>query len=84
MSNLYTATKQDGKLFCGYCYERIAYPTILTEIDGGKLVQCPHCFRLNKVKENLPTSLNELMKAMQKPKKKGEIKRWRLNKVKQK
>jgi len=51
MSDIYTATTQDGKLFCGYCYQRIAYPEVLTENGDARLVQCPHCFRLNKVKQ---------------------------------
>lgn len=50
MSDLYHATIEDGKLFCGFCEERIANPRTLAENDGVKLVKCPHCFRLNKVK----------------------------------
>lgn len=49
MAELFKAHYKHGKLFCGYCEERIARPTVLIENGGARLVECPHCFRLNKV-----------------------------------
>lgn len=51
MSNLFTAyCDNEGKLICGYCCQRIVNPETLTENGTAKLVQCPHCWKLNKGK----------------------------------
>jgi uncharacterized Zn-finger protein len=51
MSDLYTATVQNGEVFCGHCSQRISHPKILTRNGTAKLLECPHCFMLNKVKK---------------------------------
>lgn len=50
MAELFNGHYKDGDLICGSCHKRIEYPRTLTENGKTRLVDCPHCFRLNKVK----------------------------------
>jgi len=52
MSDLYKAyqDKTDGQLICGSCGWRMRDPKVLVQNGDVKLVECQHCYRLNKVK----------------------------------
>lgn len=54
MSDLYMAVqdKVDGQLICGNCGGVMRSPKILSANGDAQLVECPHCWKLNKVKKN--------------------------------
>jgi len=50
MTELYHATIEDENVTCGSCGWLMRHPKVLLENGGVKLVECHHCYRLNKVK----------------------------------
>ena len=51
MSDLYHAYRdKDDLLICGFCGWRMRDPKVLVENGDAQLVECQHCYKLNKVK----------------------------------
>ena len=50
MAELYHAVVEGVDLICGCCGWLMRSPKLLVEHDHEKLVECQHCYKLNKVK----------------------------------
>jgi len=51
MAELFHATRDGSQLICGCCGWLMQTPKVLVQHDHEQLVECQHCFRLNKVKK---------------------------------